>query len=71
MLIKTSRRRFLSSLGASTLALPFVQQLQGVARAEEGGPKRLFIFFTPNGTIPQHIWPSGTEENFSFASDSI
>ncbi|MEC7985005.1 MAG: DUF1552 domain-containing protein [Myxococcota bacterium] len=71
MLIKTSRRRFLHGLGAGTLALPFVRQLHGVAQADEGVPKRLFIFFTPNGTIPGHIWPSGTETNFTFASGSI
>ena len=71
MPIKTSRRQFIHSLGASTLALPFVQHLQGTAHANEGGPKRLFIFFTPNGTIPQHIWPSGAQSNFQFASGSI
>lgn len=71
MPINTSRRRFIHSLGASTLALPFVQHLQGTAHANEGGPKRLFIFFTPNGTIPQHIWPSGSQSNFQFASGSI
>ena len=71
MLIKTSRRRFLSNLATTTLALPFVQHLQGVAHAQGNTPQRLFIFFTPNGTIPQHIWPSGSETNFSFGANSI
>ena len=71
MLIKTSRRRFLTGLAASTCALPFVRHLQGTALANEGAPKRLLIFFTPNGTIPQQLWPTGSETNFSFGAGSI
>ncbi|MEC7987081.1 MAG: DUF1552 domain-containing protein [Myxococcota bacterium] len=71
MLIKTSRRKFLTGLGASGLAMPFVRHLEGAARADESGPKRLLVFFSPNGTIPQHYWPSGTQHNFSFATGSI
>ncbi len=71
MNIRTSRRGFMAGLGATVLARPFVRMLEGTAHAQEGGPRRLLIFFTPNGTVPNRLWPSGSEYNFSFASDGI
>ena len=71
MFIKPSRRSFLRGLAASSLTLPFTRLLNGTAHADEGVPKRLFIFFTPNGTIPNKLWPTGTQDNFSFNSGSI
>lgn len=44
------------------------------ARAQVGGAgfaKRLILFFTPNGTVHKHLWPSGGETDFTFAPGSI
>ena len=58
------RRNFLRAAGGATLALPL---LQLPARAQGGPfPKRLLIFFTPNGT-KKELWspPEGaTERDF-------
>ena len=69
-----SRRRFVTSAGASLLAAPFVDLLSGTgARAQGAGrqAKRLLIFFTPNGTIP-HLWaPQGGENDYRFREDGM
>ena len=67
----SSRRRFLAGLGAATLAAPFCRLLLPEARAADGGPKRLLVVFTPNGTMPERLWPSGGERDFRFAPGSI
>ena len=71
MYIKRSRRHFLGGVSTSLLAAPFIRLLNGEALADEGGPKRLVVFFSPNGTIHQHLWPEGTEQQFSFPEGSI
>ncbi len=71
MLIKTTRRRFISGGAAGLLAAPFCRLLNREARANTGQPKRLLIYFTPNGTIHDHLWPVGTEDNFSFPQGSM
>lgn len=41
------------------------------ARAAEGIAKRLVVFFSPNGTIPQHWRPTGSGTTFDFPAGSI
>ncbi len=52
-----SRRSFLRSSAASLLAAPFVQLLEPRRAIAGGGPQRLLVFFTPNGTVPWRLWP--------------
>ena len=66
MKLLTSRRKFLGGTCASLLAEPFLRLL-----ASGATPKRLVVFFSPNGTIPEYLWPEGTEHQFSFPSGSI
>ena len=55
-----NRRQFLRDLGLGTAALPFLTGLSSL-RAEstgnETGTKRLVVFFSPNGTLPDEFWP--------------
>ena len=59
-----SRRNFLRGLGigATALALPFTRVLSG--RADGHLPKRLLVWFTPNGTISEEWVSSGGERDF-------
>src|SRR5690349_18226510 len=69
---RLSRRGLLLGAGASLVAAPFVALLGGSARAGNGtGPKRLVVFFHPNGTIHPHWRPTGTETAFDFPAGSI
>jgi hypothetical protein len=66
-----SRRAWLKGAAASLVAAPFVSLLGGPARAAApAGPKRLLIFYTPNGTIPQKYWPTTDGDAWSFAPGS-
>lgn len=61
-----SRRRFLQGLGGLTVAVPLLQVVPGRrARAAENYPKRLIVFFNPNGTLKERWSPSGTETEFA------
>jgi len=62
-----SRRAFLRGLGGTTVALPFLSAgFPGpVAATPENAsdgthPKRLIVFFHPNGVIPRAWWPNNT-----------
>ncbi len=61
----TTRRRFLSQLGLSAAALPFLSTLPSLA---QNGPsakmQRIIFLFTPNGTIPPEFWPDETGPDF-------
>ena len=57
-----SRRDFLRELGISTAAIPFLGGLQSLwadenSSAELAPKKRLIVFFSPNGTLPDQFWP--------------
>ena len=69
------RRTFLTAFAASALA-PLLRRSGAVgprrARAQAAGPvKRLVIFFSPNGVVPNRYWPVGEGANFSFAAGSV
>lgn len=68
-----TRRQFTFSLGASLLCAPFIDLLsrRGAHAAPSGKPARLIIFFTPNGTVHNRLWPQGGETDFQFAAGSI
>ncbi|MFN9813750.1 MAG: DUF1552 domain-containing protein [Deltaproteobacteria bacterium] len=61
------RRLGFGSLAATTLAAPFVRGLGGGLVAQDRDvPKRLLVFFTPNGTIREEWVPDGGETDFTF-----
>lgn len=65
-----SRRGFIGGIGATLLASPFVNILNGAAHAQPiAGPKRLMVFFSPNGIVPQMWRPQTTGQSFSFLND--
>ena len=61
-----SRRALLRGLGGVALGLPLLQTLPRVARAQGAFPKRLVVFFNPNGTLKE-LWSprGGTETDFA------
>lgn len=60
------RRQFLSNLGISAAALPFVAGLPSLGLANTAGRKqRLIIMFSPNGTVPWNYWPDETGAEFT------
>jgi hypothetical protein len=65
-----SRRKFLGGAGVALLASPFCNVFNGTAHAQTmGGPKRLMVFFSPNGIVPQMWRPQVDGSNFSFLAD--
>jgi hypothetical protein len=69
------RRAFLTAFAASALA-PVLTRSGSFAlpraRAQAQGPvRRLVIFFSPNGVVPNRYWPSGEGADFSFAPGSV
>lgn len=67
-----NRRQLLGYGGAALLAAPFVSLLGPKrALAGSGSPRRLAIFFSPNGTVPQHWRPSGSGRSYQIAKGSI
>ncbi len=65
-----SRRNFLKGLGATTVALPLLPSLN--AAAQDGTfPKRLLVFFSANGTMPDRWRPVGNETNWTINANDI
>lgn len=66
------RRHLLHGLGIGLVAAPFLNLLSAPrTRAEGLAARRLIVFFSPNGTVPQHWRPEGTETDFTFPAGSI
>ena len=61
-----NRRTFLKGAGGALVALPLLQSLPARAQVQNY-PKRLVIFYTPNGTNPEVWWPAegSTELDFT------
>ena len=68
-----TRRRFMTSAGAALVAAPFLQYLgHRPARAQgQGSAKRLLVFFSPDGIVPQLWRPLGGENDYRFGTDSL
>lgn len=73
-----SRRQFLRGLGGIAVGLPLLASFQAPASAQaqavpsgkDGFPRRLLIFFHPNGVMPDAWWPTAgaNERDFSLAA---
>jgi hypothetical protein len=66
---RLSRRHVLRGLGGMAIGLPLLDAMRGrSAHANDLElPKRLVIMYTPNGTISNNFWPTGTEDNFQLS----
>ena len=56
--ITMKRRAFLKGAGGAAVAVPFLPSLEKPARAQSAAPRRLVIFFTPNGCLTNRWFPS-------------
>lgn len=66
---RIGRRAFAKSVGLGALALPYVASLRSRTRAQEGEiPKRLLVFFSPNGSVRENWRPSGGERDFALST---
>jgi len=54
-------RGVLAGLGGVAVGLPLLEAMHGSTAKAAAAPRRLVIFFTPNGTIPD-AWVTGTSE---------
>ena len=62
---QANRRNFLKHAGISTAALPFLQNLESISFAKnKPSKKRMVVFFSPNGVIPDEFWPTEEGENY-------
>lgn len=66
-----TRRQLLHGLGGTLLAAPFARLLTGPAHAQGAQPRRLLLYFSPNGTIHQHWRPTGGERDFVFGPGTV
>jgi hypothetical protein len=55
--LRTSRRRFLTSIGATAAMLPFLRNLPSYAQGVN--PSKLILVFSPNGRV-RHLWGGDT-----------
>ncbi len=60
-----SRRDALRAAGATAALAAFARQFRSAAAAPGTAPKRLIVFWTPNGVVQPRFWPTGDGVNFS------
>lgn len=61
--MSTTRRALLRAMGGAAAALPLLRA--GLLRGQDPiGPRRLLIWFTPNGTVEEEWRPTGGEHDF-------
>ena len=65
-----NRRDALLAVGATSVLAAFAQQLRRATAAEPTAPKRLIIFWTPNGVVQPRFWPTGEGSGFTL-SDTL
>ncbi len=65
-----SRRNALRAAGATAALAAFARQFRNAAAMPGVSPKRLIIFWTPNGVVQPRFWPSGAGANFAL-SDTL
>jgi hypothetical protein len=61
-----ARRQFLRGSLAATAAIPLLDIERAFAAGAAAPPRRLLIFYTPNGTIGPEWRPRGSESAFTF-----
>lgn len=67
-----SRRKFLASATAGLVAAPFIRVLNNRAYAQPmTGPKRLMVFFSPDGMVPQLWRPPTSGTNFEIPDAQV
>lgn len=64
MTVRFGRRRLLKGAAGLTLMLPWLRALD--ARAADVWPRRLLVFFHPNGVLPQAWFPTPGQDESSF-----
>lgn len=64
---RISRRTLLRGAFGTAIALPFLNIMQPRGRASSTFPKRLLIWFTPDGSIHENWVPTGTTNNFTLS----
>jgi hypothetical protein len=73
--MRSTRRDFLGSMAAGAALSPFVPFLGRRAKAQglagNGFPTRVLLVFSGNGSVPEQYWPTGTENDLTFAPGSI
>lgn len=62
-----SRRDALRAAGATTILAAFAHQLRGASAADPMPPKRLIVFWTPNGVVQPRFWPTGDGSGFQLS----
>lgn len=62
------RRALLRGAGGVALSLPLLEAMAGRGAAQDKPPKRVLIWYTPNGTVPANFWP---EADADFLSSPI
>jgi hypothetical protein len=56
----------LRGVGGVALGLPLLDAMRSDwAKAGTDSPKRVIFMYTPNGTIADNFWPTGSESNFT------
>lgn len=68
---ETTRRTLLKSAGAALLLAPFLDLYRPARAAGNPNPRRLIIFFSPNGTVHRFWRPSGSGTSFTFPAGTV
>ena len=64
---RISRRTFLQGAAGAAVALPLLGLMQQRGRAANSFPKRLLVWFTPDGTIHENWVPTGSGSTFTLS----
>jgi hypothetical protein len=64
---RISRRTLLKGAAGAAIALPFLNVMQKRGNAATAFPKRLLIWFQPDGTIHENWVPTGSASNFTLS----
>jgi hypothetical protein len=62
-----NRRDALLAVGATGILAAFARQLRQATAAEPIAPKRLIVFWTPNGVVQPRFWPTGEGTGLSLS----
>lgn len=62
-----SRRNVLQAAGLAGVLGAFARQFKTAVAQPEALPKRLIVFWTPNGVVQPRFWPSGSGASFTLS----